>query len=474
MEEKHKIDELFEQNFRDFEVDTPEDNWIHINNRLDRKKRKARLAVWRWTGTAAAVVLAFFTGYYFNLNSPVTPNLQNSYEISKPDDIPEINKNKDILPVNPENSQNISDISTPRNLPSDNEENTVIKVSESSIFATDKLPRQNEEMNSVVGGLASDAIVSNDYNEDGNPTLTRELIPDEKANDTLRSVALMEIANRDSLEAYTTQLIIEKNREEMMKPVDNDRFSLALKAGPAVSFKSIELADNNPLANQNIENEVVNNSYTAGMEFAYNSNESWEFSAGLYYSYYRQTNPGLLLEFSNSFTSGNPAPSNTNQGLGVTSGAEVSIDLSTTDGSNIKINNSSSISGNPNNPSFVLIPDLEQTYEFIDVPFKVGYRITKGKLILKAQSGFNTRFLTQSQLNFVDDDGNKQYFGEGNISSFSLQLLVGPGLDWRVTRNFNLQIDPLLYYSVTPFDQSQELDSFWHQFMIFSGFSYRF
>jgi len=474
MEEKHKIDELFEQNFRDFEAETPEDNWGYISDRIDRRKRRMRMAALRWVSTAAAIVLAFFVGSYFNndsISNPDTINIPQQEQQGGSSDfaIDEIQSQStktsdDSGPAPVSETVNKADKA---NKPVAN--SALATTSGSGQPSTSVALEKNGETPVTLAVIDPDLLIVPDVPLENEKALTLS----NGAIDSSAFLAFDQKLNKDSIEAYTTELMVNHNRGKLKKNQKQNNYALSLKGGPALSFKNVQLADDNALANQNIENEIVNNSYTVGMELAYNSNDSWEFSAGMYYNYYRQTNSGLLLDFSKT-TSG-VTTSNSTQGAGFTSGSQVSVDL-LTDGSNIVVNNNNGnpSSGNPSSRSFILIPDLEQTYQFVDLPLKAAYKITRGKLVLKAQTGLNARLLTQSELNFVKDDGSKIFYGEGNIAPLSFQLVGGPGLNWHITRKFNFQLDPLFYYSITPVDQSEELNSFWHQFMVFSGFSYRF
>ena len=65
MENKENLDELFRTKFNDLEAEPPFDSWPDIKGRLARKERKKRMAFWRYSSVAAAVLLAFFSGYFY-------------------------------------------------------------------------------------------------------------------------------------------------------------------------------------------------------------------------------------------------------------------------------------------------------------------------------------------------------------------------------------------------------------------------
>ena len=55
--EKKKLDRLFQEQFRDFEVSPPEQVWTDIEARLRKKKKRRVIPIWLWTSAAAILVI---------------------------------------------------------------------------------------------------------------------------------------------------------------------------------------------------------------------------------------------------------------------------------------------------------------------------------------------------------------------------------------------------------------------------------
>ena len=66
MGDKKDIDKLFASGLQDFEATPPQDAWAGIIADVDQKKKAKRALIWRWAAVAAALILAFYSGYYFN------------------------------------------------------------------------------------------------------------------------------------------------------------------------------------------------------------------------------------------------------------------------------------------------------------------------------------------------------------------------------------------------------------------------
>jgi len=56
MRDDRDIDRLFQESFKDFEVDAPSDSWNHIRRRLTKKSDKKPIPLWQKLSAAAAVV----------------------------------------------------------------------------------------------------------------------------------------------------------------------------------------------------------------------------------------------------------------------------------------------------------------------------------------------------------------------------------------------------------------------------------
>src|SRR5690606_9743812 len=96
MGDKTKIDKLFQDGLNDFEASPQSDSWARIHATLEKKQQKKRALYWRWASIAAAVVLAFYTGYYFNDNAETEnyPETINQPVMAQPDYISGKEKNK--------------------------------------------------------------------------------------------------------------------------------------------------------------------------------------------------------------------------------------------------------------------------------------------------------------------------------------------------------------------------------------------
>lgn len=98
MSERKNIDKLFQEKFKDFEIDPPENTWPELEKRLKKEKdRKIIPFWWRLSGIAAALVIGFLIGNRLGLfdSKNETENSVTTEEHSKENkDVDHPNRNK--------------------------------------------------------------------------------------------------------------------------------------------------------------------------------------------------------------------------------------------------------------------------------------------------------------------------------------------------------------------------------------------
>lgn len=69
MKEQKNIERLFQENFKDFEAQPPQDAWKNIEDRLNEKKKKRRIVPFWWRVGGVAATLLLGIGLYWNFQS---------------------------------------------------------------------------------------------------------------------------------------------------------------------------------------------------------------------------------------------------------------------------------------------------------------------------------------------------------------------------------------------------------------------
>ncbi|RZK08828.1 MAG: hypothetical protein EOO46_13980, partial [Flavobacterium sp.] len=131
MSDKKNIDRLFQEKFKDFEVEPNEQIWINIDAALREKKKRRVIPIWfKLTGIAAGLILGFFAfNFLFDNTTPVesnkvvigtknqsnennaigTPENESVVSTENPNENKPIEKNNNPSSINPEgNDTNVS------------------------------------------------------------------------------------------------------------------------------------------------------------------------------------------------------------------------------------------------------------------------------------------------------------------------------------------------------------------------------
>ncbi|HCQ17193.1 MAG TPA: hypothetical protein DIU20_13070, partial [Cryomorphaceae bacterium] len=111
---------------------------------------------------------------------------------------------------------------------------------------------------------------------------------------------------------------------------------------------------------------------------------------------------------------------------------------------------------------------------FVEVPIGAAYYLLNGRFEMKLQAGFNARILSHSNVYLEYPDGSTSDYDGLRPNDLSLQLSTGPGFAYRITPKLRFRLDPMVYYGVTPINRGNDVETYYHQLLFFSGISYRF
>lgn len=482
MADKKNIDELFKNKFEDLEAEAPAGSWEAIAGKLQRQKRKKRAAYWRWAGTAAAVVLAFFGGYYLQPGTDPGSYYDPRY-----------------FPVATEPVQKMEEPVQQRATPSENQElitNTTTTPSEKD------LPREDSELPEVTSTslVAQDFATRNksvatppQFKEDRERTEADKaafadmeqvlLIPEDAAVAEAKPAEIEEFATEkapdsqqmDSLRAVVANL---PTNDEIGGEASSRRmpgaFSVGAQAGPALAFRNVDLKESSFNSNfsarsvvaENISREEVSNSFSAGVNFAFRGSGRLEYLTGIYLTRWQQQASELVV---NPNVAG--APSNSVAG----------IESSSSLGNMSYLNNAQPgdffaiVALDSSTMAYELQPDVEQEFNFIEIPLGVNYYLVdQQKWSWTVQGGASARILAGARSQFVYDDGRETEIDNPQLNKLSLQLQAGTGVGYRLTNDLQFNLMPLLKYGVTPVNDNSQVTTYFHQVMIYSGLSFQF
>lgn len=503
MEDKTKIDELFKQGLGRFEAEPPEESWQNIREELHTAKRRKRIVFWRIASTAAAVVLAFFGGYYFQLTTQkVEPALHEM--VTEPVEQPSENNENNTSGGTKMNESEVSEKSAndgletktssekspAKSLPEKSKMNIPDKTiahkqpgitSPLSTTAEDK-PQKLISIQNTPADIAEEDLenITPEASRDvpittPKPTLNTgagegDVAAIEKEKPAVNTAG-PEKTKTAATEEEFTYVDLDKEAGNKRNSYPNNRFELGIAASPTLAFSDVNAPPDNVM-NQTIKSangddisqtDDVLNSYAGGLNFSYRTASRWEVSTGFHVNQWKQVSRDVVLESSPGSISTNANYTVT----GNTSTGTLNYDVSSF-GDTTRFENLSPT-------TFVLVPDVYQQYQFVEVPVKVGYYILDArKWTFKVQAGMSGRFLTGSDVNLVFDNGKEEKYDGLELRNFTLQFSGGMGLGYNASKNLRINLTPTVLYGLTPVNQNEGTSTYFHQVLIYSGFSYGF
>lgn len=234
MKEKKNIDRLFQEQLKDFEAIPDPQIWLNIEAELkkDKKKRMVIPFWFRYTGTAAALLMGFLLFHNYNTTSPTETN-SNSV-VTTTDTIKKsnalTNENKEKLLLQPTNKTQQVVATNPKNSNDDEKENTVVvptKENQKSKNAKTNSPFYISKNNtSVIQAVANQTESKQNFSkkqpdlkqsEPTNNSMTNQAIVNrtESKENILVQKAVVNHSNTNSVTAQAIATGVESKKEDV-------------------------------------------------------------------------------------------------------------------------------------------------------------------------------------------------------------------------------------------------------------------
>lgn len=466
--DKKHIDRLFQEKFKYFEDSPATDLWKNIEAKLDEDTNaKFDSLWWKISKIAAAIVLILsLIGLYQNNPFESSP-IVNEGEIKLPETIEEKSLITSEDSSEP-NSDNKSEISPPGSINKAN-----VKTEKSSTLATtfetearnskgkakDEvfLPGSGKriELTEIFSSEGESSISSLAINEPTNQA-TKLTNKEGAVSEETQSWVSVEMAKKELLgedknenNDFEVSGILKKEAVSQawsLKPLVSPVFNLASNSGSAIDPM---LAGNNSQGNTSL---------SLGMLVTYQITPTIRVRSGVHQvgiSY--ATNDIILAPIASGVASSNQVVFDTNfSGFNVYN--ESVYNATVTD---------------PTARALTSDGSLQQQFGFLEIPMEIEWQLLEGKFGIYASGGASTLFLMNNSLNLRTNDATF-YIGEnGAANSTSFSGNIGLGLDYQLSRRFNLNLEPSFRYQLNTF--SSQIEGFTpYFFAIYTGVNFRF
>ena len=531
MNDKKNIDRLFQEKFKDFEV-TPNDAvWERISESLPKKKKKRRVIAlwWQLGGVAAAIAIMFTVGVSVLNNDgsnseefPIvnTPDKNDTNsEIDNSNN--SINKEqKDLIKTDEDNSK-VADSNMDSKLESiskDSENENLLNSNASNQITT---PNHSVKTSNAVANTNKVKEASKSIDKHSNlSTVTNKEENNSKVANQKTSNSTLESENKTQLKSETERKsaikkAINENKTGIAENQSSQKIKEETNLNSVESAKSEATEAENSLIEdpikESIENAIAENNKTINEEEKEDDQSRWSIAPNVAPVYFNSFGQGSSLD--KQFND-NDKSSDINMSYGIAGSYSISKKLKIRAGINrVNLNQTTSdvyaftgaetaargvdaefknISFNNNEEHVSLMstvmmnrsstPELfntketgsiDQKFGFIEVPVELEYRLLDKKFGINVIGGFSTFILSNNEI-YADVNGSTTLIGEANnINDTSFSANFGLGMDYSLSKQWNLNLQPTFKYQINTFNNTT--GDFKPFFIgVYTGLSYKF
>ena len=431
----NNLDHLFKKALQDKSCEPPPYIWGNIERQLNKNKHKVALWWWR-TATAAAVVAAFIGIWLFY--SVESPEIEVAGITGT-----EILKTKD--------STNLPDTFSD----SIQEEKTVQYVTKETVTEVPVLIAQNKrtELEPIQMHRAGEAGFIEQTAPDyaiSTRKLQRNFIPLTSKEAYQNQKEYQKLLNTPT--SLTTD---EKRKIKVMvsghfvPAYSSGSYSSSLKNSRGVSYSSNQM------------DGLMN--VGGGLKLSVSANKRFSVQTGLFYSRMGQKTSGAgsgvrammlpSLQHSDRMIA-TPLGNIKTHTQGVAYRSPEAILLSS-------LNSSSS-------------ETIEQTFGTLEIPLHVRYLLNNNKVLFAVSGGVSGNFIVNNKV-FLRNGRDKEYIGSTeDIRNFNISTDIGLGMEYPVTSNIRIMIEPGFKYFLQSLSRNDDIDFKPYLFTFSTGIGIRF
>jgi hypothetical protein len=116
---------------------------------------------------------------------------------------------------------------------------------------------------------------------------------------------------------------------------------------------------------------------------------------------------------------------------------------------------------------------LVQNINYYEVPVELKYAVVNSRFGVNIIGGLSTLFLGNDEISVKADNFNTVLGEANNLSSVSFSTNVGLGVDYKLSKKFTFNIEPMFKYQLNPYTDSS-VDFKPYYLGVYSGLSFKF
>ncbi len=302
--------------------------------------------------------------------------------------------------------------------------------------------------------------------------VSKRLMEDNRALPGIQDPLAIKYAKVTSpeLEALTYQAL----QDNIEMPVIQ-RWSVSAVASP--TFNSQISTSGSDLARQVMASDQSRASYAGGVGFSYKISSRFSIQSGLYYSSMGQEVGGVnaysgFRQYGNSKSDHNFELVTAN-GTVFTSNSDVFLNSYSMPARVQTYYNNDVFDPVKANLSYIS-STIYQDISFLELPVLIRYKVVDRKVGLNLIGGMSYNILVNNSVYAVMDGGRYPVGTTEGLNAVSLSSSIGMGMEYKLSQNFSLNLEPTFRYYLNPFNSGIETGLHPYSLGIFSGVSYRF
>ena len=117
---------------------------------------------------------------------------------------------------------------------------------------------------------------------------------------------------------------------------------------------------------------------------------------------------------------------------------------------------------------------IEQTFGTLEIPLHVRYLLNNNKVLFAVSGGVSGNFIVNNKV-FLRNGRDKEYIGSTeDIRNFNISTDIGLGMEYPVTSNIRIMIEPGFKYFLQSLSRNDDIDFNPYLFTFSTGIGIRF
>jgi len=474
MKKEHNIDRLFQESFKDFEVEAPKNAWSNIEKELKSSNKKV-VPLWQKLGAAAAVIaIIILAGSQWFIG--VQNKQENSFvEKAAPD-----KKSNGLEDKSNRPASIVSSVPVDEN---DNKDSNSLLMENDKSITTESQESNSSKRNTSFGYRSSVATSINAVNPNGgklsnqiasvetseqtkdiNNSIISDLTLNAKPN--RRKSDPLVASNIEDDRAKFTKKAEQKSLIEVAKTIYNETTSSNTKDNSKIWFVKPQISPTfygNLGSGSSIDNSLSQNSSSADVNVTYGVNVAYQVSERIKI---RSGVNRLNLNYSTNDVFVIP-------GGGYSSFSNVSISGAfessvLTEQQVVDLNTQGILGRFPTETS-----QLQQQLGFIEIPMELEYKILDKDININIIGGASTLLLNDNNIDITTGNASTSIGEANNLNDVSFSTNLALGFDYDISERLMLNLEPTFKYQINTF-QSGTTGFQPYFFGIYSGFVFKF